>query len=154
MNFDLQGTAKNTPKNATPMLHIINCDTDKFNGPPSSGLKSFSNAGITPTKPALRGMEPTATAMVCTKTRYRFQYNDPDGVEWALSPFSTGVNGKSRCFFNDLNIAKPMREDGIDIMLTYNPPEQLILALCLFPYIHFKHRSLTQPAIPLQPPRY
>lgn len=34
-------------------------------------------------------------------------------------PFSTGVKGRSRCFANDLKIAKPIREEGIDIIETH-----------------------------------
>lgn len=66
--FDLQGTAKKTPKKATPMLQTISWPAVRFNGPPSSTFRSFSRAGMTPTKPALSGMEPTATATVWTRT--------------------------------------------------------------------------------------
>lgn len=34
-------------------------------------------------------------------------------------PFSTGVKGRLRCFANDLKIAKPIREEGIDIIETH-----------------------------------
>src|SRR5271170_4460362 len=62
------GTAKNTPKNATPKLHITSIPQFKSNGPPSAGSNNFSNAGIMPTSPAARGIVPTATATVCTRT--------------------------------------------------------------------------------------
>lgn len=34
-------------------------------------------------------------------------------------PFSTGVKGRLRCFANDLKIAKPIRDEGIDIIETH-----------------------------------
>jgi hypothetical protein len=104
------GTAKNTPKNATPILQMTKRPYPKSSGPPSSGSNSFSKAGIIPTNPAPTGSVPTATATVWTRT------------------FSTGEKGYDKCTLKALNTANPRSDNGRLIILIHpvcNPKYEL-----------------------------
>ena len=97
----LKGTAKSTPKNATPIAQTNSFHVLNLNGPPSSGFSRYSSAGMPAPKPLPNCRPPTLQAPVCTST------------------FSTGVKGSRSSGRRALKNAKPMRAEGIAIPDTH-----------------------------------
>lgn len=106
------GTANTTPNKQTPRLQTTSFQNPSLRGPPSPSPPSpvgpsspsfnrNSKAGITPTNPHPSGIVPTAPATVWIRT------------------FSIGVNGKDSCLDNTLKTEKPIKAEGMAIVLIH-----------------------------------